>query len=118
MPVYEEYTVICESPVLRSGGAGAIIFSQWKGEIRIANHSKKGKRNMSNRERAIQLLDIIDEERMVYVVRILENLTGFAEIPNAETAAAIEEGDKLLESGTGQRYEGATEDFFHALLRE
>ena len=65
---------------------------------------------MSNRERAIQLLDIIDEERMVYVVRILENLTGFAEIPNAETAEAIVEGDKMLECGTGQRYEGATED--------
>ena len=58
---------------------------------------------MSNREKAIQLLNIIDEEKMVYVVGILENLTGFADIPNDETIAAINEGDKMLENGTGQR---------------
>ena len=73
---------------------------------------------MSNREKAIQLLNIIDEEKMVYVVGILENLTGFADIPNDETIAAINEGDKMLENGTGQRFTGSTEDFFHMLLEE
>ena len=46
---------------------------------------------MSNRERAVQLLNVIDDEKMVYVVGILENLTGFADIPNNETIEAIKE---------------------------
>ena len=81
---------------------------------------------MSNREKAIQLLNIIDEEKMVYVVGILENLTGFADIPNNETIEAIKEGDEMLQNGTGhnivngtgQRFTGSTEDFFHMLLEE
>lgn len=56
---------------------------------------------MSNRERAIQLLDVIDDEEMIYVVGILENLTGFAEIPNVETMAAMKE----LEDGGGECFD-------------
>lgn len=56
---------------------------------------------MSNRERAIQLLDVIDDEKMIYVVGILENLTGFAEIPNVETMAAMKE----LEDGGGECFD-------------
>ena len=72
---------------------------------------------MSNREKAIQLLNAIDEEKMIYVVGILENLTNFADtsdmdIPNHETLEAFKESDELLANGTGQRFEGATEDFF------
>lgn len=67
---------------------------------------------MSEREKAIQLLDMIDDEKMIYVVGILENLTSFADEPNDETIAAMKEGDEILERGTGQRFEGATEDFF------
>lgn len=37
---------------------------------------------MSEREKALHLLEAIDDEKMVYVVGILENLTGFA---NAST---------------------------------
>ncbi len=44
---------------------------------------------MSNREKAVQLLNVIDDEKMIYVVGILENLTGFADIPNNETIEAI-----------------------------
>lgn len=73
---------------------------------------------MSNREKALQLLNIIDDEKMIYVVGILENLTGFADIPNNETIEAIKEGDEMLKSGTGQRFTGSTEDFFHMLLEE
>lgn len=73
---------------------------------------------MSNKERAIQLLNTIDDEKMVYVVGILENLTNFADIPNEETAAAIKEGDEAIQNGTGQRFEGATKEFFHKLLEE
>lgn len=71
---------------------------------------------MSDRERAVQLLNVIDDEKMVYVVGILENLTRFADIPNDETIQAIKEGDEMLENSTGQRFTGPTEDFFHMLL--
>lgn len=67
---------------------------------------------MSEREKAVNLLNIIDDDKMAYVVGILENLAGFVDIPNAQTAAAIQEGDEMLEQGTGQRFEGSTEDFF------
>lgn len=73
---------------------------------------------MSNREKAVQLLSVIDDEKMIYVVGILENLTGFADIPNDETIEAIKEGDEMLKNGTGQRFEGSTEDFFSMLLEE
>lgn len=73
---------------------------------------------MSNKERAIQLLNTIDDEKMVYVVGILENLTNFADIPNEETVMAIKEGDEALQNGTGQRFQGDTKEFFHKLLEE
>ncbi len=73
---------------------------------------------MSNREKAVQLLNVIDDEKMIYVVGILENLTGFADIPNNETIEAIKEGDEMLKNGTGQRFTGSTEDFFDMLLEE
>lgn len=71
---------------------------------------------MSNKERAIQLLNTIDDEKMIYVVGILENLTNLADIPNEETVAAIKEGDEAIQNGTGQQFEGTTRDFFHKLL--
>ncbi len=59
---------------------------------------------MSSREKVMQLLNVIDDEKMVYVLNILENLTCFAEIPNSETIAAFHEGDDMLADGTGRRY--------------
>lgn len=50
---------------------------------------------MSEREKAIQLLNVIDDEKMVYIVGILENLTNLVDIPNADTIAAIKEGDEI-----------------------
>lgn len=59
---------------------------------------------MSNKERAIQLINTIDDEKMIYVVGILENLTGFAEIPNAETLEAFAEVDEMKRTGSGQHF--------------
>lgn len=59
---------------------------------------------MSEREKAIQLLNAIEDEKMIYVVGILENLTGFAEIPNAETLEAFAEVDEMKRTGTGQHF--------------
>lgn len=60
---------------------------------------------MSNRERAVQLLNSIDDEKMIYVVGILENLTSFADIPNEETIAAFKEIDEMKKNGTGQKFD-------------
>ncbi|MCI8772616.1 MAG: hypothetical protein HFI50_01605 [Lachnospiraceae bacterium] len=73
---------------------------------------------MSDREKAMQLLNAIDDERMVYVVGILENLTGFAEVPNAETLAAFTEVEEMERTGAGQHFSGSTEDFFKTILEE
>lgn len=78
---------------------------------------------MSEKEKAIKLINEIDEDKMVYVVGILENISNIArknpdELPNAETLEAFAEGDKMLEEGTGQRHDGLTEDFFKSMLEE
>ena len=73
---------------------------------------------MSDREKAIQLLNTIDDEKMIYIVNILENLTGLADIPNNETVEAIKEGNTMIKNGTGQRFTGSTKDFFNMLLEE
>lgn len=40
------------------------------------------------------------------------------DMPNDETLAAFAEGDKMLETGTGLRFEGSTEDLFQSLLKK
>ena len=78
---------------------------------------------MSEKEKAIKLINEIDEDKMIYVVSILENISNIArnnleESPNAETLEAFAEGDRMLVEGTGQRFEGSTEDFFESLLED
>lgn len=51
---------------------------------------------MSDKERAIQLLDFIPEGKMSYILGILEGAAIPDDTPNATTIAAFEEGDKLL----------------------
>lgn len=46
---------------------------------------------MSNKERAIQLLDQIPESKMYYILGILEGAAIPDETPNAETIAAIDD---------------------------
>ena len=46
---------------------------------------------MSNKERAIQLLDQIPESKMYYILDILEGAAIPDETPNAETIAAIDD---------------------------
>ena len=77
---------------------------------------------MSDREKAVQLLNAIPDYKIGYIVSYLQGyvqgMTDGEEIPNAETLEAIKEGDELLENGTGQRFEGSTEDFFKMILEE
>lgn len=77
---------------------------------------------MSDREKAIQILNEIPDYRIGYIVSYLQGylhgVTDGEKIPNAETLEAIREGDEMLENGTGQRFEGSTEDFFNMILEE
>ncbi|MCM1134123.1 MAG: hypothetical protein NC400_00975 [Clostridium sp.] len=75
---------------------------------------------MSDRERAVQLLNAMPDDKMAYVIGFIQGLTIVeeTEIPNTETLEAIKEGDELLKNGTGQRFEGSTEDFFKMILEE
>ncbi len=66
---------------------------------------------MSDRERAIQLLDAVPDYKIGYVVAYLQGVTAGEDEPNAETLVAFAEGDKMLEAGTGQRYT-TTKDLF------
>ena len=59
---------------------------------------------MSNKERAIQLLDQIPESKMYYVIGFLEGVAVPDEIPNSETLAAFAEVDEMKKTGAGQRF--------------
>lgn len=77
---------------------------------------------MSEREKAMQILNEIPDYKIGYIVSYLQGylhgVTDGEEIPNGETMEAIREGDEILENGTGQRFEGSTEDFFNMILEE
>lgn len=60
---------------------------------------------MSERERAIQLLEDLPDNKIAYVIGYIQGLTMEKEDePNEETIAAFEEGDEMLANGTGERY--------------
>lgn len=66
---------------------------------------------MSDREKAMQLLDAVPDYKIGYVVAYLQGMTAGEDEPNAETIAAFTEGDRMLADGTGQRYTN-TKDLF------
>lgn len=59
---------------------------------------------MSNKERAIQLLERIPESKMYYIISILEDAATQDEIPNEETLKAFDEIDEMKRTGSGQRF--------------
>lgn len=76
---------------------------------------------MSNKEIAKQMIDKLPDDKMVFIINILENIgemSGTAIYPeftpNAETLEAFAEGERMLANGTGQRFT-STADLFSAL---
>lgn len=71
---------------------------------------------MSDRERAVQLLNSVPDDKMAYVVGFIQGLTIVErmEIPNKETIEAIEE----LENGGGEVFEGSAHDFLQMILED
>lgn len=66
---------------------------------------------MSDKEKAIQLLDFIPESKMSYILGILEGAAIPNGIPNETTIVAFEEGDKLLADKNAKRYNNLDELF-------
>lgn len=66
---------------------------------------------MSERERAMQLLEYVPDYKISYVVAYLQGMTAGIEIPNETTLKSFAEGEKILAEGTGQRYTDTKELF-------
>lgn len=66
---------------------------------------------MSDREKAIQILNDIPDYKIGYIVSYLQGylhgITDGEKIPNEETLEAFKEGDEMLANGTGERYTSA-----------
>lgn len=61
---------------------------------------------MSERERAIQLLEALPDNKIAYVIGYIQGLTMEKEDePNEETIAAFKEGDEMLTNRTGERFD-------------
>lgn len=78
---------------------------------------------MSEMERAAALLGMVPQNKLGYVIGYIQGLlvdTGAdqEDVPNAETLAAMQEVDEMIRTGSGQHFNGSTEDFFTMLIAE
>ena len=80
---------------------------------------------MSNQEIAKNMIDKIPEDKIIYVINILENIGEMYGIniypeykPNNETLQAAQEVNTMIQDGTGEHFEGKTIDFFTEMLGE
>lgn len=74
---------------------------------------------MSNREKAINIVRNLPDNKIIYVLAYLQGLAdGVADEPNDETIEAINEGNQLIRDHSAHPYEGSTSDFFDSILSE
>ncbi len=73
---------------------------------------------MSDKERVIQLLDVLPAYKMGYVLAYVQGLSvqpeSDGDIPNSETSAAFDE----IENGGGTVFHGSTKDLFESLMED
>ncbi len=69
---------------------------------------------MSERERAIQLLNTIPDYKLDYIIAYLQGAAIGENRPNAETLASMQE----LENGGGTVFKGSAHDFISAMLED
>ena len=72
---------------------------------------------MSERERCLAALELVPDSMLGYVIGYIQGLLARApadqaDIPNAETIAALREGDEMLRTGAGQHFQGSAAEFF------
>lgn len=78
---------------------------------------------MSEMERASSLLGMVPQYKLGYAIAYLQGLiadvaTDQGDVPNAETIAALREGDEMLRTGKGQHFQGTAKEFFTMLDAE
>ena len=81
----------------------------------------KGSNEMSNQDIAKSMIDQLPEDKVVFIINILENIGEFSGLdvrpeytPNADTLEAFTE----LDTGGGHTFKGPTSDFFAELLED
>lgn len=80
---------------------------------------------MSYQEIAKNMIDRLPEDKMIFVINILQNIGEMSGVdvypefePNAETIAAMAETDEMIRTGSGQHFKGTAEEFNDMLLSE
>ncbi len=80
---------------------------------------------MSYQEIAKSMIDHLPEDKLVFVINILENIGEMSGIqlnpefePNMETREAMMEVDEMIANGIGQHFSGTTEELFAQILAE
>lgn len=74
---------------------------------------------MSDRDRAIDIIERLPENKIIYVLTYLQGLEdGLQEIPNSETLKSFAETDSAILSGKVKPFKGSTEDFLNDILAE
>lgn len=78
---------------------------------------------MSTMERCVAALGALPESKLRYALAYIQGLMADVvddqeDIPNAETIAALREGDEMLRTGKGQHFQGTAKEFFAMLDAE
>lgn len=80
---------------------------------------------MSYQEIAKNMIDRLPDDKMIFVINMLEGLGEMSGLdiypdfnPNATTIAAMAETDEMIRTGSGQHFEGSTEELFSQILEE
>ena len=81
--------------------------------------------SLSYKELAKNMIDRLPDDKMIFVINMLEGLGEMFGLdiypefqPNATTIAAMAETDEMIRTGTGQHFEGSTEELFSQILEE
>lgn len=80
---------------------------------------------MSYQEIAKNMIDHLPEDKVIFVINILENIGEMSGLdlypdfkPNTETLTAMAETDEMIRTGRGQHFEGTTAELFSQILEE
>ena len=80
---------------------------------------------MSYQEIAKNMIDRLPEDRLIFIINILENIGEMSGVdihpefsPNKETLEAFAEVEEMIATGGGQHFQGTAEAFTNLLLSE
>lgn len=80
---------------------------------------------MSYQEIAKDMIDHLPEDKMIFIINILQNIGEMSGIdvypqfePNQNTINAMHEVEEMIKSDSGQHFQGTAEEFMNLLLEE